>query len=82
LSVLQNPCMLQMNSSREIVVVDNTEVPTGPNAGSGVEDPLFQSESFRTPTHTSRTFNPSSIPLTVCHLYENLGASPDPPMAS
>jgi hypothetical protein len=38
LSVLGNPCILQMKSSVEIVVVDNTEVPTGPNTRSGVED--------------------------------------------
>jgi hypothetical protein len=74
--------MLQMNSSGEIVVVDNIEVPTGPNTGSRVEDPLFQTESFRTPTHTVENFHPSSIPLTVCDLYGNLGASPDQPMAS
>jgi hypothetical protein len=71
-----------MNSFGEIVVVDNTEVPTGPNIGSGVKDPLFQSESFRTPTHTVIIFYPSSIPLTVCYLYDNLGASPEQPMAS
>jgi hypothetical protein len=46
-----------MNSSGEIVVVENFEVPTGPNAGSGVEDPHFHSESFRTPTHTAGTSN-------------------------
>jgi hypothetical protein len=50
--------------------------------GSGVEDPLFQSESFRTPTHTVGTSNFGSIPLTVRDLYGNLGASPDQPMAS
>jgi hypothetical protein len=74
--------MLWMNSSREIVVFDNTEVPTRPNVGSRVEDPLFQSESFRTPVHTVEISNPSSIPLTVHDLYENLGSSPDRPMAS
>jgi hypothetical protein len=36
--------LLQMNSSREIVFVDNTEVPTEPNVGSRVDNPLFQSE--------------------------------------
>jgi hypothetical protein len=65
-----------MNSAGEIVVVDNTGVSTGPNAGSGVEDPLFHSESFRTLTHTTGTYIPRSIPLTVCDLYGNLGASP------
>jgi len=33
-----------MKSSEEIVVVENIEVPTGPNAGYEVDDPLFQSE--------------------------------------
>ena len=74
--------MLRMNSSREIVFVDNIEVPTGPNAGSGVEDPLFQSESFRTPSHTIRNSNPSFIPLIVHDLYDNLIMSPNRPMAS
>jgi hypothetical protein len=71
-----------MNLAREIVVVDNTRVPTGPNAGFGVEDPLFQSESFRTSYHTVGTFVFGSIPLKVCDLYENLGASPDQPTTS
>jgi hypothetical protein len=71
-----------MKSSREIVVVDNTKVPTGPNVGSGVEDPHFHSESFRTPNHTVKTFNPSFIPFIVRDIYDNLGASPDQPMAS
>jgi hypothetical protein len=82
LSVRRDPHIIRMNSSREIVVVDNIEVPTGPNARSGVEDPLFQSESFRTLAHTVETSNPSSIPLTVRDLYDNLGVSPDQPMAS
>jgi hypothetical protein len=71
-----------MNSSGEIVVVDNTEVPTGPNTGSGVDDPLFQSESFRTPTHTAGIFNPSSAPSSVRDLYGTLGMSSNQPMAS
>jgi hypothetical protein len=71
-----------MNSLGEIIVVDNTKVPTRPNAGSGVEDPLFQSDSFRTLTHTVGTSNPGSIPLTLCDLYGNLGVSPDQPMTS
>jgi hypothetical protein len=74
--------MLRMNSSGEIVVIKNFEIPIGPNAGSGVEDPLFHSEYFRTPAHTAGTFNPSSVPLTVRELYGNLGVSPDRPMAS
>jgi len=74
--------MLQMNSSREIVVVDDTEVPTRPNARSGVEDPLFQSESFRTSAHIVETSNHSSIPLTVCDLYDNLEVSLNKPMES
>jgi hypothetical protein len=71
-----------VNSSGEIVVIDDTEIPTRPNAGSGVEDPLFQSESFRTPAHTVGTSGFGSIPLTVRDLYGNLGVSPDRPMAS
>jgi hypothetical protein len=66
-----------MNSSGEIVVDENFEVPTGPNVGSGVEDPLFHSESFRALAHNVGTSNPSSIPLTIHDLYGNLGASLD-----
>jgi hypothetical protein len=71
-----------MNSSGEIVVVENTRVPTGPNDRSGVEDLLFHSESFRTLAHAVGTSNPSYVPLTVLDLYGNLGASLDQPMAS
>jgi hypothetical protein len=70
-----------MKSPGEIVVVENTKVPTRPNARFGVEDLLFHSESFRTLTHTIRTYNPSFVPLIVCNIYGNLGASPDQPMA-
>jgi hypothetical protein len=71
-----------VNSSGEVVVIEETEVSTGPHAGSGVEDPFFQSESFRTPTHTVGTSGFGSVPLTVCDLYGNLGVNPDQPMAS
>jgi hypothetical protein len=63
LSIIQDAYFLRMNSLREIVVVDNSKVPTRPNTGSGVDDPLFQSESLRTPAHTAGIFNPSSTPL-------------------
>ena len=66
-----------MNSFREIIVVDNIGIPTGPNVRSRGEDTLFQSESFRTLTHIVETSNPSSIPLTICDMYGNLGASLD-----
>jgi hypothetical protein len=71
-----------VNLSRYIVNVDDTEVPTGPNTGSEVEDPLFQSESIRTPAHTIKTSDFGSVPLIVRDLYGNLGASPNQPMAS
>jgi hypothetical protein len=63
-----------MNSLGDIVLY--IDIPTGPNVGSGVEDPLFQSESFRTPTHTVGT-GFGSIPLIVRDLYGNLGMSLD-----
>jgi hypothetical protein len=65
LSIRQDAHFLWMNSSGEIVVVESIGVPTGPNTGSGLEDPLSQIESFRTSAHTVGTFNPSSIPLRV-----------------
>jgi hypothetical protein len=63
LSVVQDPQLLQINSSGDIVVEEYIEVPTGPNTESGVDDPLFQSESFITPVHTAGIFNPSSVPV-------------------
>jgi hypothetical protein len=78
-----------MNSSGEIVVDENIEVPTGPNTESGVDDPLFQSESFRTPVHTAGIFNPSSVPvhsfgelLRDTIFLITLGMSSNQPMAS
>jgi hypothetical protein len=71
-----------MNSSGEIVVVDNNKVPTGSNTGSGVDDPLFQSESFRTPTHTAGIFNPSFALSSVHDLFGTLGTSSNQHMAS
>jgi hypothetical protein len=71
-----------MKSLGEIVVDENFEVPTGPNTRSGVEDPHFHSESFRTPTHSVRTSILGFVPLIVCDLYENLGVSSDRPTIS
>jgi hypothetical protein len=45
-----------MNSSGELVVNENIEVPTGLNTEFGVDDPLFQSESFRTPVRNTGVF--------------------------
>jgi hypothetical protein len=83
LSIRQDAHLLWMNSLGEIVdVVENNGVLAGPNAGSRVDDPLFQSESFRTPTHIAGILNPSSAPSTVHDIYGNLGASPNKPMES
>jgi hypothetical protein len=71
-----------VNSSGEVVFIEETEVSTKPHTRSGVEDPFFQSESFRTPTHTVGTSGFGSVPLTFRDLYGNLGVSPDQPMES
>jgi hypothetical protein len=63
LSVEQDPLLLQINSSGDLVVDDYIEVHTRPNAKSSVVDPHFQSESFRTLVHTAGIFNPSSVPV-------------------
>jgi hypothetical protein len=42
LSVVQDPHFLWINSLGDLVVDENIEVPTGPHAESGVDDPLFQ----------------------------------------
>jgi hypothetical protein len=62
LSVVQDPHFLWINSSGDVVAEDYTGIPTGPHTESGVDDPLFQSESFRTLVHTAGIFNPSSCP--------------------
>jgi hypothetical protein len=54
-----------INSSGDVVVEDYTRIPTGPHTESGVDDPPFQSESFRTLVHTAGIFNPSSQSLSV-----------------
>jgi hypothetical protein len=88
LSVRQDPHFLWMNSLGELVVDENIEVPTGPNAESGVDDPLFQSESFITPLHTAGIFNLRSVPVrsiwgTAGHdIFDTLGKSHNQPMAS
>jgi hypothetical protein len=65
LSVVQDPHFLQINSSGDIVAEEYIGIPTRPHAESGVDDPFFQSESFRTPVHTAGNFNPSSPVLVV-----------------
>jgi hypothetical protein len=60
LNLREDPILLQLNSLVEIITEDHTKIPIGPHAKSGVDDPLFQSESFRTPVHTAGNFNPSS----------------------
>jgi hypothetical protein len=86
LSVIQDPLFLRINSSGD-VVEDYTRIPIGPYAESGVDDPPFQSESFRTSVHTARILNPSSVP--VCSfwrtssghdVFDKLGMRPNQPM--
>jgi hypothetical protein len=67
LSVVQDPLLLQINSSGDIVVEDYTTIPTRPHTESGVDDPPFQSESFRTLVHTDGIFNLGSTH--VCSLW-------------
>jgi len=62
LNIREDPNFLWLNSLGEIVTEDHTHVPTGPHEESGVDDLFFQSESFRTPIHSTRIFNPSSGP--------------------
>jgi hypothetical protein len=60
LNIREDPIFLWLNLLGEIVTEDHTKIPTEPHAESGVDDPLFQSESFRTLVHTTGNFNPSS----------------------
>jgi hypothetical protein len=60
LNLREDPIFLWLNSLGEIVTEDHTKIPTRPHADSGVDNPLFQSESFRTMVHTAENFNPSS----------------------
>jgi hypothetical protein len=70
-----------VKSFGEVAFIDDTKIPTRPNTGFGVEDPIFQSESFRNLDHTVGTYGFGSIYLTIRDLYSNLGESPDRPMA-
>jgi hypothetical protein len=54
-----------------------------------VDDPPFQSESFRTLVHTSGIFNPSPVPVRSFwrtssghDIFDKLGMSPNQPMSS
>jgi hypothetical protein len=67
-----------MNSSGELVVGENIEVPTRPNVDSRVDDPFFQSESFRTLVHSAKNFNPSS----GHDIFDTLEMSSNQPMES
>jgi hypothetical protein len=89
LSVAQDPHFLWINSSGDLVVDEYIEVPIGPNAKSSADDPLFQSESFRTLVHTTRIFNPSFAPFHYFwrsssghDIFDKLGMIPNQPMAS
>jgi hypothetical protein len=75
--------------SGDIVAEDYTRIPTGPYTESGVDDPPFQSESFRTLAHVARIFIPSLI--LICSfwrtssghdIFYKLGMSPNKPMSS
>jgi hypothetical protein len=89
LNVLQDPILIQINSSRDVVVEDYIRIPSRPFVESGVDDALFQSESFRTLVHTSRIFNPSPVPVRSFwrtssrhDIFDKLGMSPNQPMSS
>jgi hypothetical protein len=47
LNLREDPLLLQLNSLREIVIEDHTQIPIGPHIESSVDDPPFQGESFR-----------------------------------
>jgi hypothetical protein len=53
----------------DVVAEDYTRIPIGPHIDSGVDDPLFQSESFRTLVHTARIVNPISSPP-ICSIWK------------
>jgi hypothetical protein len=89
LSVIQDPLFLQINSSGDVVVEDYTRIPTRPYAESGVDNPPFQSESFRTLVHTGRIFNPSSVLVFSLwrtasghYIFYKLRMSPNQPITS
>jgi hypothetical protein len=68
LGVEKDPLFLSIKSSGDIVVEDYTRIPVGPHTESGVDDPFFQSESFRTLVHMAGKFDPSSS-SPVCSLW-------------
>ena len=73
----------------DVITEDYTRISTGPYAESGVDDPPFQNESFRTLVHTTGIFNPSSVPVRSFwrtssghNIFDKLGMIPNQPMAS
>jgi hypothetical protein len=60
LNIRQDPIFLQLNLSGDIDIEYYTRILTGPHIYSGVDDPPFQSVSFRTLVHTAGNFDPSS----------------------
>jgi hypothetical protein len=86
LNVPQDPVFLRINSSGDVVVEDYPRIPSGPFVESGVDEPPFPSEAFRTPVQTSGIFNPSSIPVRSLwrtpsgrDIFDKLGMSPNQP---
>jgi hypothetical protein len=73
----------------DIVAEDYTRIPIGPYTESGVDNPPFQSKSFRTLVHNTGIFNPSSVPIrsfwrtsSEHDIFDKLGMSPNQPMSS
>ena len=60
LIIRQDLIFLWLNSTGDIVTKYYTIILVGPHAESSVDDPPFQSESFRTLVHTVGNFDPSS----------------------
>jgi hypothetical protein len=60
LNLREDSILLRLNSLGEIITEDHTRIPTGPHVESGVDDPPFQSQSFRTPVHTTGVFRRTS----------------------
>jgi hypothetical protein len=86
LNVTQDPVFLRINSFRDVVVEEYPRIPSGPFVESGVDEPPFPSEAFRSPVQTFGTFNPSSIPVhslwrtPLGHdIFYKLGMSPNQP---
>jgi hypothetical protein len=86
LNTQQDPVLLRINSSGDVVVEYYPRIPPGTFVESSMDEPPFPSEAFRTPVQTSGIFNPRLVPVcslwrnaSRCDIFDKLGMIPNQP---